>query len=255
MCARKAPNDECYTPPLIYAAIRDWACEEYGIDPEMIVRPFFPGGDYEHYDYPENCTVLDNPPFSKLSKICDFYLKHNIHFFLFAPTLTIFGQRRNAMKMNHIICGNEIIYENGKKLTTSFVTSYDNETIIQTAPELRARIDEAMEATYGPLKPALPQFVYPDNVVSPAMFKKYAAYGIEFKISSKDCMPIRGLEAQVPYGKEIFGGGLLLSDEAAAQKAEAERIVAEKTAPLVFTLSEKEKELIAQLSANEKNDG
>ena len=52
-------SDECYTPPLIYEAVKDWACQEYNIAPETIVRPFFPDGDYEHYNYPKNCTVLD----------------------------------------------------------------------------------------------------------------------------------------------------------------------------------------------------
>ena len=40
---KKTTND-CYTPPSVYAVIRDWACEEYGIDPTKIVRPFYPGG-------------------------------------------------------------------------------------------------------------------------------------------------------------------------------------------------------------------
>jgi hypothetical protein len=81
----KKTTDDCYTPPSIYAVIRDWACKEYGIDPAKIVRPFYPGGDYEHYDYPEGAVVLDNPPFSILSKICTFYLDRGIPFFLFAP--------------------------------------------------------------------------------------------------------------------------------------------------------------------------
>lgn len=53
----KKTTDDCYTPPGIYAVVRDWACKEYGIDPDKIVRPFYPGGDYEHYDYPEGAVV------------------------------------------------------------------------------------------------------------------------------------------------------------------------------------------------------
>ena len=68
----KKTTDDCYTPPGIYAVVRDWACKEYGIDPDKIVRPFYPGGDYEHYDYPEGAVVLDNPPFSILAKITAF---------------------------------------------------------------------------------------------------------------------------------------------------------------------------------------
>ena len=73
----KLTTDDCYTPPSVYAVIRDWACKEYGIDPAKIVRPFYPGGDYENYEYPEGAAVLDNPPFSILAKICAFYLRTN----------------------------------------------------------------------------------------------------------------------------------------------------------------------------------
>lgn len=66
----KKTTDDCYTPPSIYAVIRDWTCKEYGIDPAKIVRPFYPGGDYENFDYPEGAVVLDNPPFSILPRIC-----------------------------------------------------------------------------------------------------------------------------------------------------------------------------------------
>lgn len=84
----KKTTDDCYTPPGVYAVIKDWACKEYGIDPAKIVRPFYPGGDYENFDYPEGAVVLDNPPFSILSRICGFYLDRGIPFFLFAPSLT-----------------------------------------------------------------------------------------------------------------------------------------------------------------------
>ena len=49
----KKTTDDCYTPPLVYEAVKDWACAEYDIDPENIVRPFWPGGDYEKFDTPK----------------------------------------------------------------------------------------------------------------------------------------------------------------------------------------------------------
>ena len=80
----KRTTDDCYTPPLVFSAIRDWVCQRYDIDPGCIVRPFFPGGDFVNYDYPDGCLVLDNPPFSILSDICKFYLSSGIRFFLSA---------------------------------------------------------------------------------------------------------------------------------------------------------------------------
>lgn len=120
----KKTTDDCYTPPTIYGVIRDWACREYGIDPDRIVRPFYPGGDYEAFDYPPGAVVLDNPPFSILSQICEFYIVRKIPFFLFAPSLTAFAGKRVCMQMNHIICDCSIVYENGAVVRTSFVTSF-----------------------------------------------------------------------------------------------------------------------------------
>lgn len=120
----KKTTDDCYTPPTIYEIIKDWACKEYGIDPTKIVRPFYPGGDYEEFDYAPDAVVLDNPPFSILSQICEFYLGRKIPFFLFAPSLTAFAGKRVCMRMNHIICDCQIVYENGAVVKTSFVTSF-----------------------------------------------------------------------------------------------------------------------------------
>lgn len=86
----KRTTDDCFTPPAIYEAVLEWVREEWNIaDDVPIVRPFYPGGDYENYKYPKNCIVVDNPPFSMSAKIRNFYNKNGIRFFLFAPTLTL----------------------------------------------------------------------------------------------------------------------------------------------------------------------
>lgn len=56
-------------------------CKRYNIDPENVIRPFWPGGDYEKDEYPPGCVVVDNPPFSILKNICEFYLERGILFF------------------------------------------------------------------------------------------------------------------------------------------------------------------------------
>ena len=43
----KKTTDDCYTPPQVYRAVLDWAAAEYGLAGREIVRPFFPGGDYD----------------------------------------------------------------------------------------------------------------------------------------------------------------------------------------------------------------
>ena len=77
----KKTTDDCYTPPEVYEVIKDWVCNRYGINPETIVRPFYPGGDFENFNYPEGCLVLDNPPFSILAKIKRFYLEKELSSF------------------------------------------------------------------------------------------------------------------------------------------------------------------------------
>jgi hypothetical protein len=54
----KKTTDDCYTPEPVYKAVLDWVVNEYGIDPNNIVRPFWPGGDYLREEYPEGCTVV-----------------------------------------------------------------------------------------------------------------------------------------------------------------------------------------------------
>ena len=243
----KKTTDDCYTPPLVYDAIRDWACNEYGIDPDSIVRPFYPGGDYEHYEYPDGCVVLDNPPFSILSKICEFFLDRNIQFFLFAPSLTAFSGRSVVMRMNHIICNADIVYENGAVVRTAFVTSFGGDIIAQTAPELGKAIEDAVEKIKAETRRELPKYTYPDHILTAAMLQRYSKYGIDFSVKRENCQSISKLDAQKESGKAIFGGGLLLSDESAAERAAAERAAAERAAATVWHLSSRELEIVAAL--------
>ena len=86
----KKTTDDCYTPPEVYDAVLAWVRAEYDIaDDVPIVRPFWPGADYERAAYPDGCVVVDNPPFSILAKIIRFYQAHGVRFFLFAPSLTL----------------------------------------------------------------------------------------------------------------------------------------------------------------------
>lgn len=107
---------------LLYASSGVRLCLQYvadhcDIDGMTVVRPFYPGGDYESLVYPDNCVVIDNPPFSIVSQIVRFYLKRGIKFFLFAPHLTLFSADLDCTR---IVCGAAIVYENGAKVNTSF---------------------------------------------------------------------------------------------------------------------------------------
>ena len=239
-------TDDCYTPPIIYEAIKSWACEEFGIDSKQIVRPFYPGGDYEHFTYPEGCTVLDNPPFSILTQICEFFLDRGISFFLFAPALTCLSGKNTVMRMNHILPDAEITYENGAVVRTAFVTSYGGDVIVQSAPSLYKAINEA-NAKLNIGKKERPKYQYPDHIVTAAMVQKYSKYGIDYVAKRSQCQFVSKLDSQIRNKKTIFGCGLLLSDAAAAEKAAAEKAAAEKAAADIWELSDREKRIIARL--------
>lgn len=172
-------SDDCYTPPLVFQAIQDWACAECGIDPERIVRPFYPGGDYEHEDYPEGCTVLDNPPFSILKEIVGFYRRRGIHFFLYGPALLL--GRDWADGLTVITPGVSIEYANGAVVNTGFVTDLGGEVVARTAPELGMKIRVALANTYGK-EPAAGtrKTAYPPEFLTCAMLETYSRGGHTF---------------------------------------------------------------------------
>lgn len=250
----KKTTDDCYTPPLVYDAVKNWACAEYGIAPDSIVRPFYPGGDFENFKYPRGCTVLDNPPFSILSRICRFYLDRGISFFLFAPALTAFSGGDIVTRLNHIICDADITYDNGAVVKTSFVTNYGKDIVAQTSPSLGKAISGAMARIKGEAKRTLPKYDYPDHVLTAAMLQRYSKYSVELKVHRGECVAISALDAQKKQKKTIFGGGLLLSERAAAEKAAAERAAAGRAAARAWNLSARECKIIKSLGKRMDGD-
>lgn len=240
----KKTTDDCYTPPTVYEVIKNWACDEYGIDPAKIVRPFYPGGDYESFDYAPDSVVLDNPPFSILSQICEFYLDKKIPFFLFAPSLTAFAGKRVVLRMNHIICDCNIIYANGAQVRTSFVTSYGGDIVAQTEPTLTKLVNDEVARLRKESTRELPKYVYPYHVLTAAMLQRYSKYGIDYKIRRNECGYLSKLDAQKSSGKAVFGGGLLLSDKAAAERAAAERAAAH-----IWELSQRERDIVEYINS------
>ena len=161
----KKTTDDCYTPDNIYRTVAAWVAREYGLDPASFVRPFSPGGDYETFEYPEGCVVVDNPPFSLLARIKEFYMRRGIRFFLFAPTLTLFSANRDDMC--YIPCGVTITYANGAGVNTSFVTNLDR-WLVRTAPDLYRAIKRVNDANEKAAAKQLPKYVYPDCVLTAA---------------------------------------------------------------------------------------
>ena len=243
----KKTTDDCYTPDSVYEIVRDWACKEYGIDPAKIVRPFWPGGDYERYPYPEGCVVLDNPPFSILSEIVKTYNANGIRYFLWCPYLTCIGIRGCCK----VVVPVSIEYENGAKIDTAFCTNLEDKEA-RTSPELYKLLDENEKRRARDKRTELPKYEYPVEVLTAARLGWLCKYGIEFSVEHKSCFFIRALNSQRDAGKAIYGSGLLLSERAAAEKAAAEKAAAEKAATEKaaarrWPLSDHERAIIASL--------
>lgn len=124
----KLTTDDCYTSPDVFEKMKKY-CYELGWmnDKTSFIRPFYPGGDYEH-NLPKNGEIVfDNPPFSILSKIVDFYIEHNIKFILFAPALTVLNLANRCISIAFF--RQSIKYENGAQVATCLITNIEHELI------------------------------------------------------------------------------------------------------------------------------
>lgn len=246
----KKTTDDCYTPVEVYEAVLRFVGEISDTEGRPIVRPFYPGGDYLRYDYPANCIVVDNPPFSIYAQIIRFYISRGIDFFLFGPHLTLFVKDADC---TYIITNANIIYENGANVNTSFATSLVKDLRIWICPELKEGIEKAQKNN----KPQLAKNTYPAEVLASSLTGRIINCGVELKIRKEDCVFITNLDALRERKKSLFGNGFLLSEKAAKEREAAEREAAvrksvkrieEPAGGCTVELSEREKNLIKSLS-------
>lgn len=236
----KKTTDDCYTPKEVYEAVLNYVKKYSDLSDKEILRPFYPGGDYEAIDYKANTVVIDNPPFSILSKILDFYLSNSIQFFLFATHLTNFSIYREGL--THIIASASITYENGAKINTSFLTNMApfNQYKIIGSVELNRSIKEACTAVRELASVPRIKYKYPDELITAAMIGTMVESGAEFKVPHGSCKHVRDLASLKRLGKKLFGAGYLISKKLAQEKAVQEKAI-------VLELSEKEREIVWSL--------
>jgi len=249
----KITTDDCYTPPEIYDAVLEWVGDNIApLDGLTVRRPFKPGGDYqgEAEGYGPGDVVIDNPPFSILAKIIDFYCAAGVMFFLFAPSLTLFSAPRPGV--TYICVHAKVIYENGARVKTSFVTNMEGRHRVIVAGDLCKKLD-AISDRMRRQKTAKEQkrWLYPMEVMTSALIGKVATRGICFKVPMDEAEVVRKLDNQCGA---LFGGGFLLSERAAAERAAAERAAAELAAAELAAafrveLSEREREIVKRLGS------
>lgn len=258
----KKTTDDCYTPPEVYHEIVSWVNEElFPLEGYNIVRPFYPGGDYESVEYKDNDIVIDNPPFSILAKIKDYYIAHDVKFFLFAPALTLFAAPRPSVA--YVVANCEIEYDNGAIVRTSFVTNLEKRHRVILAGDLFRRIEKLEKARIKQGSKPSPKYSYPDELISSAHLGRLVVRGVTLKIPKDECHFVRRLDC----GACVFGGGYLLSErmtvarkkmEVEARKVKtAEKLAAEKLAAEELRrikLSEREVGLIRALGRSDNGN-
>lgn len=232
-------TDDCYTPPRIYEAVRNFVQKNCNIEGLEIVRPFYPNGNYQNEDY-TNAVVVDNPPFSILSEILDFYLKNNIKFFLFAPYLTAFNYNHKAVSF--VVVDTEITYQNGAKVKTCFVTNLLGDLQVWGSQEL----NEAFKEIRASERVSLPKYEYPPEVLTMSRIGRWVNAGQEVKFFRGEMLSVRQLDSQKPHRKTIYSKGFLLGAEGLARAEALKR----ENLDFVWRLSDRERNLISLLNKN-----
>ena len=218
----KKTTDDCYTPSAVYDVVLNYVSDRVDLTGKRILRPFYPGGDFENEDY-TNAVVIDNPPFSIMARILRFYKQRKIPYFLFAPSLTMFSSYTGAE--TYIIASAQVVYDNGAVVRTSFVTNMWGDDLIIVDGDLRTEI----ESSIAKVSTRLPKYRYPDNIAIAAHLGKLAKPGVTMKIPRSAAVYIRKMDYQ--GGKAIFGSGFILNTKAAAEKAAAEKAIEFKLSP------------------------
>lgn len=237
-------TDDCFTPPDVYEAVVKYVGTVTDLTGRQILRPFFPGGDYENAEYPEDGVVIDNPPFSIFTKVVAFYSAHKIPFFLFGPGLTIASCCKYCTA---VIVSEQITFENGAKVKCNFASNLYGDLIITTACMLDSLLRECPSQN---VKANLPIYAYPDELLSVSAMQTIAKGGEDFAVRRCECEVVRDLDCHPNKG--LFGDHFLLpvtlgaAKEAARKRAqEAAQEAARKA--IKIKLSPREQRIVNRL--------
>lgn len=230
-------TDECWTPQDVYDSVVRYVGTVVDLTGKQILRPFYPGGDYEQAEYPEDGIVIDNPPFSIFSKICKFYTDNNVPFFLFAPGLTVGSIFKYCTA---VIVSGQMRFTNGATVNVNFASNLYGDTVILTAPAL-SRMLEACPSQDQ--KARLPKYGYPAELVSVSDMQTICRRGIDFAIRRGECVLVGNLDNH-PKKCGLFGEHILTTTAIGTAK-EAAKEAAKDIIPI--QLSEREKRIVSNI--------
>lgn len=246
----KKTTDDCYTPPTVYEIVKDWAVKRFGLNGVRIIRPFKPGGDFVNEDYSGDCVVIDNPPFSIMKKICDYYNARGIRFFLFCPALTSIYKGCTFVAVNA-----KITYENGANVNTCFVTNIAGDIIAMTAPDLSKSLNVENNRLVKQDKKVVSKLAFPPRALRAFDLQRLAANGVHYEVRASE-----GAVRSKVCNYDSFGNSVLLSDEATEKRIKAEEDarraeIEEKSVEItLLQLSQTDWNIINSLNKNTKHD-
>lgn len=235
-------TDECWTPKDVYEAVVRYVDEAVlPLEGKEILRPFYPGGDYENADYPEGGVVIDNPPFSMFTRICRFYVARKIPFFLFGPGLTIMSACKHGATA--VFVPNQLTFTNGAVVNVNFATNMAGDLLAMTAPRLGKLLRACPSQN---VKVELPKYAYPANLLSASDMQTIAKRNEPFAVPRTEAEIVRRLD-MMPKGKSLFGDHYLLGDGLAAAK-EAAKEAAKRA--IHVELSQRERAVVDRLNGH-----
>lgn len=237
--------DECYTSPEVYDTVLDYAVERYHLQDKHIVRPFIPGGDYTKYVYGENDVVIDNPPFSITTKIVNWYIDHNIPFFLFINGLYGVSLSRGLREKATVIATNAHVSfyhkPDNKLIRLGFVTNLEPKNIvIRGDATLTNRLNGLVK------KKSFKRFHYPDNFIKNSDILSALQRNVELKLTTKNCLFEDNLDYHKAQRLSVFGGGYLVNDQLYAEFKES--LKHDLSGTYCVTLSTREQKIIEDLN-------
>ena len=240
----KKTSDDTFTPDDVYDAVASWVRQRFGISEQVeFIRPFYPGGDYinDYIARKEEYAagmVVDNPPFSILAKIVDFYRSQRVRFFLFCPYLTCLSYLNRRPDVSICEPGATITYGNGAEVNTAFVHNLDPSVILENAPDLLEAIANCPSQRKKDVQRIvkLPRNVFRQSSVGKLLYTKVS-------INRDEAIFVRSVG-----GYDIFGGGLMVSDAVVERVERADR--ADRAE--VVNLTPAEQRLLEQLNARQK---
>lgn len=200
----KKTTDDCYTPEDVFNVILDYFMRELftplGFSYDDVIRPFWPGKDYTSEDYTGK-IVIDNPPFSCLKEIRNFFKEKHIPAVLFCDSRYICQYISDGF--NVYVMPGAITYENGAKVATSFITNVDAHACeVRTAPALT----KAIESCESQKSKEKSNNNYPEQVITASMLRAIAKDSEnEHTISLQKCVRVSSIN-----GRQIYGSALIV---------------------------------------------